>query len=260
MQFRTPAPVICLLLAAGSVFAQPAPTPLTSVALFRVQPDRIERFVEMSQMILAALEKLRQSGTIQGYGIDSDILHTQKPNVVFWFAAENWAGIYEGQKAVQSSLKANADKMKDLYAVADFDKHQDLLVRSVERGGRAVPQGVLPVTMFRQEKVKPGKMAAARTMFAHHDKPVLDQLVKDGAIYSYSMDVEAIHTMEPGAAWFLILAPDLAAQDKIRAAFDAAWDKLTPVERAAREAMRDEVCDRSAHRDSVAQALVFRSR
>ena len=260
MQYGTPVPVFCLLLAAGSVSAQPASMPLTSVSLFRVAPDKIERFVELSQMIIPAIEKLRQSGSILAYGIDSDILHTQNPNVVFWFAAENWAGISEGQKAVQSALKANADRMKDLYAVADFDKHQDLLVRSVEQGGRAVPQGVLPVTIFQQEKVKPGKMAAARTMFAHHDKPVLDQLVKDGAIYSYSMDVEAIHTMEPGVAWFLIIAPDLAAQDKIRAAFNAAWEKLTPVERAAREAMRDEVYDRSAHRDSVAQALVFRSR
>lgn len=260
MQFRTPVPVFCLLLAAGSVFAQPAQTPLTSVALFRVQPDKLERFVEMVQLVTPALEKLRQAGTVLGYGLDSDVLHQQGPNVALWITVRDFAGVAESDKAVQAALRANAEKMKDLYAVSGFGDHRDLLVRSVESGQGKVPDGALPFTFFQQEKVKPGKMPIARMMFRHHDKPVLDKLVRDGVIYGYSMDVEAIHTMEPGTVLYLIVAPDIGAMDKVRAAFQESMQKMSDGEREAIEQMEEEVFDRKAHRDSISRALIFKAR
>ncbi len=260
MQFRTPVPVICLLLAAGSVSAQPAAAPLTSVSLFRVQPDRMERFVEIVQMVTPALEKLRQAGTLEAYGLDSDVFHLEGPNVALWHTAKNFAGIAEAEKAIQSALRANAEKMKDAYTVTDFEKHRDLLVRSVEHGQGKIPAGALPVTFFQQEKVKPGKMAMARMIFQRHQKPVLEQLIQQGAIFGYSMDVEAMHTMEPGTVWYLITAPDMAAMDRIREAFAAAEGKMTAPERRVLEEMREEVFDRKAHRDSVSRAVIYRSR
>ncbi len=260
MQFRTPAPVFCLLLAAGSVFAQPAPTPITSVSMFRVQPDRMERFVEIVRLITPSLDKLLQAGTIDAYGLDTDMVHVEGPNVVLWYAARDFTGISEAEKAVQAALQANAEKMKDAYSVTDFEKHRDLMVRSLEHGAGKIPAGALPVTFFQQEKVKPGKLPVARMMFHHHEKPVLDQLIKDGVIYGYAMDVEAIHTMEPGTVWYLITAPDLGAMDKIQAAFAAAQEKMSAQERRALEEMDEEIFDRKAHRDSVSRAVIFRSR
>lgn len=260
MQCRTPVPVFCLLLAAGSLFAQPAEAPLTSVALFRVQPDKMERFVEMVQLVTPALEKLRQSGTVLGYGLDSDVLHQQGPNVALWVSVRHFAGVAESDKAVQAALRANAERMKDLYTISTFDDHRDILVRSVESGQGKVPDGALPFTFFQQEKVKPGKMPVARMMFRHHEKPVLDRLIQEGAIYGYAMDVEAVHTMEPGSVWYLILAPDMGAMDKVRAAFAAAAEKMTASEREAVEQMENEVFDRKAHRDSISRALIFKSR
>lgn len=261
MQFRTPVPVICLLLAAGSVFAQPAAAPLTSVSLFRVQPDRMERFVEIfRQIVEPALEKLRQNGTIEAYGVDADVFHLEGPNVALWHTARNFVGLAEAEKAIQSALRANAEKMKDVYTVTDFEKHRDLLVRSVEHGQGKIPAGALPVTFFQQEKVNPGKMAVARRMFQRHQKPVLEQLIQQGVIYGYSMDVEAMHTMEPGTVWYLILAPGMDAMDKIREAFSASQEKMTAADRQAMEAVEEEVFDRKAHRDSISRAVVFRSR
>jgi len=260
MQFRTPIPVFCLLLAAGSVSAQPAPAPITSVAMFRVQPDRLERFVENVQIVTSALDRLMQAGTIDAYGLDTDVVHGDGPNVALWYETRNFAGLAEGDKAVQGAIRANADKAREVWTISDFEKHRDVIVRSLESGGGKVPAGALPVTFFQMEKVKPGKMPVARMMFRHHDKPVEDQLVRDGVIYSYQMDVEAIHTMEPGAVWFLILAPGLESMDKIRSAFAAAQEKMSEADRRALEAMEEEVFDRKAHRDSVSRALIFRSR
>lgn len=260
MQFRTPVPVFSLLLAAGSVFAQPASTPITAVSMFRVQPDRMERFVEIIRLITPSLDKLLQAGTIDGYGLDTDMIHTEGPNVDLWYTARNFAGISEAEKAIQAALQANAEKMKDAYTVTDFAKHRDLMVRSLEHGAGKVPSGAMPVTFFQEEKVKPGKLPVARMMFQHHEKPVLDQLIQDGVIYSYSMDVEAIHTMEPGTVWYLIGAPDLGAMDKIRAAFSAAQDKMSAAERRAIEEVQEEVFDRKAHRDSVSRSVIFKVR
>ncbi|MGQ9917357.1 MAG: hypothetical protein ACUVS7_08065 [Bryobacteraceae bacterium] len=108
--------------------------------------------------------------------------------------------------------------------------------------------------------MKPGKMPVARMMFRHHEKPVLDRLIREGAIYGYAMDVEAVHTTEPGTVWYLILAPDMGAMDKVRAAFAAAAEKMTAAEREAVEQMEDEVFDRKAHRNWISQALMFKSR
>ncbi|MGQ9917358.1 MAG: hypothetical protein ACUVS7_08070 [Bryobacteraceae bacterium] len=134
MQFPAPVPVFCLLLSAGSVFAQPAEAPLTSVALFRVQPDKMERFVEMVQLVTPALEKLRQSGTVLGYGLDADVLHQQGSNVALWVSVRHFAGVAEADKAVQAGLRADAERMKELCTISTFDDHSDVLARSVESG------------------------------------------------------------------------------------------------------------------------------
>lgn len=260
MPFRTPAPVFCLLFAAGSAFSQPVPMPVISVAMFRVQPDRMERFVDIIRLITPSLDRLVQAGTIDAYGLDSDMLHTEGPNAALWYTSRNFAGISEAEKAVQAALQANSEKMKDAYTVTDFAQHRDLMFRSLESGAGKTPPGALPVTFFQQEKVKPGKLAAARMLFRHHEKPVLDQLIQDGVIYAYSMHVEAIHTMEPGTVMYLITAPDLAAMDKIRAAFQAARAKVPDLERQAVEAIEEDVFDRKAHRDFVMRALIFRAR
>lgn len=260
MQFRTPVPVFALLLAAGTVSAQPAATPVTAVSMFRVQPDRMERFVEIIRLITPSLDKLLQAGTIDAYGLDTDIVHTEGPNAVLWYTARNFSGISEAEKATRAALQANADKMKDAYSVTDFEKHRDLVVRTLEHGAGKTPAGALPVTFFQEERVKPGKLPVARMMFRHHEKPVLDQLIKEGVIYGYAMDVEAIHTREPGTVWYLIMAPDMGAMDRIQAAFAASREKLGAVERRAMDEMDEEIFDRKSHRDSVSRAVIFKSR
>jgi len=109
-------------------------------------------------------------------------------------------------------------------------------------------------------KIKPGKQAIARMLFRHFEKPVLDKLVADGVIYGYSMDVEAIHTEEIGSVWYLAVLPDLGAKDKMRAAFAAARAKMSDNDRDALDEIEKDIYVMSAHRDSVSEALIFKSK
>jgi hypothetical protein len=260
MHARTSALSACLLIAAGTLFGQSKPQPLTSVAMFKVTPDKMPAFMDAMSLFPPALDQLIAAGTIDAYGVDSDILHGQGANVAFWITGADFAAIDAAEKAVQSVMRANPEKMKTAWSVIDFASHRDIIVRSLESNHSKVPAGTLPVTGFSMEKIKPGQENVARTLFLHHQKPVLDKLVADGTIYGYSLDVEAVHTSAPGATWLVVTMPNLGAKDRVRAAFNAAREKMPAGERQAVDKVYDEAFDHSAHRDSLAQALIFKSK
>ncbi len=250
-----------LLLAAGSTFAQTAqPRPITSVALFKVTPDKMGNFMEVMKIFPPALDKLLADGAITGYGVDADVLHTGGPNVAFWISGTGFASVDISEKAIEEAMKANPDKMKLGWSATDFASHRDLIVRSVEGKMGTVPAGTLPYTDFDEEKIKPGKFGVAMMLFRHFEKPVLDKLVDDGVIYGYSLDVEAVHTTEPNRCWFLTVLPNLAAKDKVRAAMMAAREKLPESDRQALDEIEKDVFDFTAHRDSISQAVIFKSK
>ncbi len=248
----------CLLLAASACFGQQTETPLTSVAMFKVTPDKMGGFMDVMTLIAPALDKLLAAGTITGYGVDSDMLHTGEPNLAFWFSAANFAGLGEGEKAIDSAIAANPEKMKSAWGLTDFAAHRDLIVRSVESNYGKVPAGAHPISDFDARRIKPGKNSSAMMMFRHFEKPILDKLVADGVIYGYSLDVEAVHTMEPGMTWFITILPDLGAKDKVRAAFTAASQKFSASERDAMQKMEDEIFVQGSHRDQLSEALIFK--
>ncbi len=260
MHVRTSTLFACLLLAASSTYGQSKPQPLTSVAMFKVTPDKMGAFMDVMKLFPPALDKLLAAGTIQAYGVDSDILHGEGPNVEFWISGADFAAIDAAHKAVQSVITANPEKMNTAWGTTDFAAHRDLIVRSVESNHGKVPAGALPITDFGMQKVKPGRAAVARTLFSHHEKPVLDKLVADGAIYGYSFDVEAVHTSAPGTMWLIVNLPNLAAKDKVRAAFNAAWEKMPETEREAIDKVYDDTFDASAHRDFLTEALIFKAK
>ncbi|MBI4893835.1 MAG: hypothetical protein HY821_24680 [Acidobacteria bacterium] len=250
-----------LLLAAGSLCAQQdQPKPITSVAMFKVTPDKMGSFMETMKIFPPVLDKLMADGSLLGYGVDADVLHSGGTNVAFWISGPGFAAIDKSEKAIGDAMKANPEKMKLGWGATDFGAHRDLLVRSVEGKMGKVPAGTLPFTDFSEEKVKPGKMPVAMMLFRHFEKPVLDKLVEDGVIYGYSVDVEAVHTSEPGKIWFLTIMPNLAAKDKVRAAMMAAMAKMPESDRTALEEIEKDVFVASAHRDSISEALIFKTK
>jgi hypothetical protein len=228
--------------------------------MFKVTPDKMSGFMEVMKLFPPTLDKLLDAGTIQAYGVDSDLFHGEGPNVEFWISAADFAGIGAAEKAVQSVISSNPEKFKTAWGLTNFADHRDLLVRSLESNHGKVPAGALPVSDFDMQKVKPGHSAVALMLFRHHEKPVLDKLVADGTIYGYSFDVEALHTSAPGTVWMIVALPDLGAKGKVRAAFNAAWQKMPEADREAMEKVYEDTFDRSAHRDFVSQAVIYKQK
>ncbi len=91
-------------------------------------------------------------------------------------------------------------------------------------------------------------------------KPVYDQLLADGTIVSYSLNTEYYHTEAPGllTAWYLI--EDMAMDEKVSAAFEAAWGKPDEIDRKARQAYIRSLLVEGAHRDVMNRVLYYHAK
>ena len=249
-----------LLLCAGALCAQ-SPKPLTSVATFHVAPGKVASFVNRGKAITPALDKLMAAGTVLAYGIDVDMLHVPGTNnVAFWLEAADFAGIGQAEAAIDEFAKAHPDVMGDLFSMSDPATHHDFIVRSLESKAGKAPAGVMPTVDFDIVTVKEGQMDAFMELFRKYDKPVLDKLVDDGVIYSYSVDVEAVHTMKPGTVWTIVSMPDLGGKDKVRAAFQESMKKVPEAERNMMDKLFEGIVEPGSHRDSLAVSVVFKTK
>ena len=122
------------------------------------------------------------------------------------------------------------------------------------------PPAAWPYRTYSGVKVKPGKGSEWLKLFEKYNKPVLDKLVADGAIYGYGVDVEDFHTEDPGWRWVWVVTTNLAAFDKIDASFDAANEKRSEAERAAIAEQFSRVTEASAHRDYLFRTVVMGGR
>jgi hypothetical protein len=260
MHVRNLSAIACLLLASGSAFAQQKATPLTTVSMFRITPEKMGPFMDIMKLFPPALDKLIASGAVLAYGVDSDIVHLEGPNVAFWITSPDYAGVDAAGKAVKAVIAANPEKMKAAWGLTSFGDHRDLLVRSLVSNHGKIPAGALPISDFYQMKVKPGRGATATMLFNHLQKPALDKLVADGTIYGYSLDVEAVHTQAPGTRWLIISLPDLGAKSKVLAAYQAAMAKLSEIEREAMQLVSEDTFDQKDHRDMLSEALIFKAK
>lgn len=246
------------LVTAATLAAQ-QPQPLSVVALFRVKPAKSSEWIAgIKKVYIPVLEKLMADGTVLAYGLDADILHRAgEPNMTAWYTVAGYAGLEKVDKAFEASAEKNSAVLQAMADAGDPDKHQDLLVRSVVSNHRPAAKGVLPYTRVSAFKVKPGKGEDFRKGFEKYAKPVYDKLLADGVVNAYSLDMEDQHSDDPAYRWFVVSMPELAAEDKIRAAFEAEEKKLSEEERKKQQQEFMDMMDLSAHRDYLMRAIVF---
>lgn len=249
-----------VVFSAGVVCAQ-APKPLTSVALWKVAPDKVDAFVAKGKTIAPVLDKLMASGVVTAYGIDTDLLHVPgATNVAFWMDVPNFAALGQLQKAIEEFGKTNAATMQEIRAMSDAASHQDLVVRTLEGKTKPAPAGSMPIGDFDMMSIKPGRMGDYLELFRKYEKPVLEKLVDDGVIYGYSLNAEAVHTMKPGMVWIIVTMADLGGKDKVNAAFREASQKATEAERNLVAKMYEEVIEPGSHRDSLSVSVVYKAK
>jgi hypothetical protein len=84
---------------------------------------------------------------------------------------------------------------------------------------------------------------------------VLDQMVEDGTVYGYGIDVEWVHTSDPGWRAIWVVTDSMGAWDKIGAAFRAAGQDRSEEERRAIGQMFRKVTKGGDHRDSLWRSI-----
>lgn len=241
--------------------AQDQPQPMTHVALYKIKPNKVADWsAVMKGVYTPVLEQLLKEGAVVGYGVDLDILHQAgKTNASAWFTVPDWAAYAKVSAAIDEAAKKSPGQMVRLQEATDPEAHQDLLVRATMMSVAKPPAGALPVGSYTMIKVKPGKNQAWMKLVNAYEKPVLDQLLKDGVIWGYGIDVEVEHTMPVGTRVQWMTLPNLAARDKVAAAFRAARSKLSEDGRRTLQASYEEVLE-TEHTDWMSQTIVFGSR
>ena len=216
---------------------------------------------DVKKNTLPVLEKLLADGVITEYGLASAAIHTPDGYThSTWYSGRTIADL---EKALAALLAADRKLPAAERRRADTDfagtKHSDLLVRSrVVRGGTTkLTTGYITVGT---DQIQPGKTQAYDERFEKVLRPIVEPLVASGAVISYGIDTEFIHTADPMMRnrWYLV--PNADGLDKVAAAVKAFTDKQTPSEREASDKTSQEILVGSAHRDELWEITAYASK
>jgi hypothetical protein len=240
--------------------AQQPAEQLTYVALYKVKPGKGQAWEDMfKKHFVPMYAKLMAEGTVTGFGMDSDVLHQPgTPNADVWYTMPNYAAFDKVRAALDKVFAGlPAAEAKERFDLTDPEKHMDYLFQSTLWKSKPVALGTKPVTHISIVQAQPGKAQDLRKRFEKESKPVYDKLLADGVILYYSLDLEDIHSRNPGTSWLVVTAPNMAAFDKVNAAFDAQREKQTPAERSISNAQWRELTVPAEHRDYLTEASVY---
>lgn len=177
----------------------------------RAQWPAMEKVQESQRTVL---EKLLADGTIIGFGLYTNMIHTQNgPTHGAWMIASSQADIL---KALEQ-MSSNPDTTGPVLSAASG--HYDTFLVSRIYG---LPPGkhegaYLSGSLW---TVKPGQGHAFHAVLTTRIVPVLEKMLKDGTLVAYTVDTQAYTTMQPGQIEFVLITPDAAGLDKIEAAFE----------------------------------------
>ena len=258
---------ICLAaawMAAGvGLVAQTQPPTLTRVGMINVKPGRcaewLSAFKNYDQPVL---DKLLAEGTILAWGVDVPLHHRKGfASHSYWWAVPSYAALHKVDQArSQAAQRINAVERDSLMALVDAAAHEDMLLRTIAANFKPVAGGVLPYTRVLMTRVLPGRGPEYLRLWQQYVKPVYEKLLADGAILGYELMEQAENAMEPEWRWSLALLPDLAAMDKVVAAF-AALDQKRASERLSPLAgVFTDVTVGGSRRDWILRAAAYASR
>jgi len=250
-----------LVLSLGvPLIAQDSETIYTRVGYWEVPRTKWKAFGEFFEKFeKPVLDKALSEGLIEEYGIDAISLHDPDGYThTTWFAASTMAGLEKVLDAFEAAAEARStsgDNVNDQFA-GMVTKHRDSIFRSIfhEAKPANLDDGYFFSMMYR---VKPGKGRDYNKAWEAYVKPVYEQLLADGTIVAYGLDTELIHTTKPGgrAGWYII--SNMEADEKVEAAFDASWEKMSETERDARQALFRGLTEEGAHRDDMTRIIHY---
>ena len=163
------------------------------------------------------LDRLVSDGSLLGYGFAETVVHSPKASTHSnWFQSNSLAGIFKALDALQGGTAANAALFgsgphnDDLLVSRDYDGHSGNFHNAMLRG--------LSVT------VKPGMERQFHDAFDRIIRPVLQNLVSEGALHGWSYQDEWI-VKDPGVVTTVIIANGAEGLDRYVAAINQLFDK-----------------------------------
>jgi len=160
-----------------------------------------------------AMNKLVADGTIVSYGSYSVLNHQEgQPTHGSWFSAHSMANLMK----VLEGLRSRPDATGPILSAT---KHWDLILESREYNAHSgtFKNGYLRVGNWKYKagtSDPDGKIMKA-TMVA-----MLEKLLADGALHSYQIDEETVHSRNPDTFFVAIVANSAEGIDKFNAAID----------------------------------------
>ena len=252
---RTVFAFVVIRLAVLSVAAQDM-EPIGYIAELRVKPGQESKLIELVKKYDKPLfDRLQAEGAVLAWGLDTRVIHQEGAAThMLWWATADYSGM-DKVFAGFAAMNVPDEDEKALQAAVDPDKHHDHITRSIIINlGEEEPSGTV-YTSWSFFKVKPGKSSEWKKLFEKYNKPVYDQLVADGTIFGYGIDVEDFHTDDPGWRALWVVTTSLGALDKVDAAFDKAREAMAEEGRQAIGNMFRELTDPSEHRDSLWRSI-----
>ncbi len=267
-----------ILLSCISSAAQEAkPQPLIFWYVYTIQPGKEDEFLDLVKTVGQPVrDKLMADGVVQAWGVQASMLRVPGQGTHWiWYVVADWSGIEKVDAAMRAQIAkfSSADSMAAtgkkgakpaasvndrLREIADMSKTHDYVTRELVSNETSTPPAeVLPYTRYGFVKVKPGKGDDYRKAWEKYNKPVLDKLIADGVVLGYGLDVEEVRSSGEFTHFTWIDTKDLAAMDKLRAAFIADRERRTQEERDAIANLFGSLVDADASRASVARSLIF---
>ena len=237
-------------------------TVYTRIANWQIARPNWDAYTEdLKKNTLPVLEKLLADGGITEYGLVSATIHTPDGYThSTWYSSRTIAGL---EKALAAILAADKKLPAAERRRGDTDfagtKHADLLVRSriLRAQTTKLTSGYITVGT---DQIQPGKVQAYNERFEKVLRPIVAPLAASGAVTSYGIDTEFIHTGDPmmRSRWYLV--PNADGLDKVASAITAFVDGQSPSEREAFDKASQEILVGSAHRDELWEITAYESK
>ena len=224
----------------------PTYTMVSEWVIPRAQWAEYEAFTKKNTQPL--FEKLQADGTILSWGIYATVVHQEdRETHGSWFETASLANV---QKVLAELAKLAPNP------IIINVKHHDFLMRAPLRRSRAA-SGSNGFVLVNTTQVLPGKGQEWRELFDKYNKPVYDELVANGTISAYWVEVEQVHTNDPGLRHVVYMVPTADGLDKVGAAFQAAGQKRgAEANQAVGRAFTD-ITVAGAHRDFFARIINY---
>jgi len=244
--------VLCLplLMPVMASTQQPEPAVFTYVAEWAIPRAQWDAFqANFDKNTRPVLDRASADGTLVSWGsyatyvhLDGDVTHG------FWMQSVGTGGI----EKVRDQLLKNPPDPSMLAAT----KHRDYFLRSLLRKSRTTgPAG--GYLWVGSSVVKPGKGQDWRDLWEKYTKPLYDELLANGTITFYEVQVEHVHTDDPGLRFVVYATPTADGIGKVFAAAQARTQARSAEERQAIGNAFADATVAGPHRDFMAKVSSY---